>query len=67
MPLKKKYILRIRSKFKSMLLIKEVLIIVIWPLVRANMDIINLTAFLRQMLDNIKINKKWRYIPKSCV
>ena len=29
MPLKKKYILRIRSKFKSILLIKEVLIIII--------------------------------------
>jgi len=39
--------LRIRSKFKSILLIKEVLIMVIWPLVRANIEIINLTAFLR--------------------
>ena len=38
--------LRIRGKFKSILLIKEVLIIVIWPLVRANIKIINLTAFL---------------------
>ena len=47
MPLKKKYILRIRSKFKSILPIKEVLIIVIWPLVRAKMEIINLIAFLR--------------------
>jgi hypothetical protein len=47
MPPKKKYILRTRSKFKSMLLIKEVLIIVIWPLVRANIEIINLIAFLR--------------------
>jgi len=46
MPLKKKYILRIRSKFKSILPIKEVLIIVIWPLVRANIEIINLIAFL---------------------
>jgi len=47
MPLKKKYMLRIRSKFESILLIKEVLIMVIWPLVRAKMEIINLTAFLR--------------------
>ena len=47
MPLKKKHILRIRSKFKSILLIKEVLIIVIWPLVRAKIEIINLIAFLR--------------------
>jgi len=67
MPLKKKYILRIRSKFESILLIKEVLIMVIWPLVRAKMEIINLTAFLHQMLDNIRINKKQRNIPKSCV
>jgi hypothetical protein len=67
MPLKKKYILRIRSKFKSILLIKEVLIIVIWPLVRANIEIINLIAFLRQILDNIRINKKRRYIPESYV
>jgi len=59
--------LRIRSKFKSMLLIKEVLIIVIWPLVRAKIEIINLIAFLRQILDNIRINKKRRNIPKSCV
>jgi len=58
MPLKKKYILRIRSKFKSMLLIKEVLIIVIWPLVRAKIETINLIAFLRQILNNIRINKK---------
>ena len=35
MPLKKKHILRIRSKFKSMLLVKEVLIIVILSLTRA--------------------------------
>ena len=47
MPLKKKYILRTRSKFKNILPIKEVLIIVIWPLVRAKIEIINLTAFLR--------------------
>jgi len=47
MPLKKKYILRTRSKFESMLLIKEVLTIVIWPLVRAKMETINSTAFLR--------------------
>jgi len=67
MPLKKKHILRIRSKFKSILPIKEVLIIVIWPLVRANIEIINLIAFLYQILDNIRINKKRRYIPKSCV
>ena len=67
MPLKKKYILRIRSKFESMLLIKEVLTIVIWPLVRANIETINLTAFLRQMLDNIRINKKQKYVPESCV
>jgi len=46
-PLKKKYMLRIRSKFKSILLIKEVLTIVIWSLVRAKIEIINLTAFLR--------------------
>jgi len=59
--------LRIRSKFESILLIKEVLTMVIWPLVRANIEIINLTAFLRQMLDNIRTNKKRRYIPKSCV
>ena len=39
--------LRIRSKFKSILLIKKVLTIVIWPLVRAKIEIINLTAFLR--------------------
>ena len=59
--------LRIRSKFKSILLIKEVLIIVIWPLVRAKIETINLIAFLRQMLDNIRINKKRRNVPKSCV
>ena len=59
--------LRIRSKFKSILLIKEVLIMVIWPLVRAKIETINLIAFLRQILDNIRINKKWRNIPKSCV
>jgi len=47
MPLKKKHMLRIKSKFKSILLIKEVLIIVIWPLVRANIEIINLIEFLR--------------------
>jgi len=46
-PLKKKYMLRIRSKFKSILLIKKVLIMVIWPLVRANIETINLIAFLR--------------------
>ena len=46
MPLKKKHILRTRSKFKSILLIKEVLIIVIWPLVRAKIETINLIAFL---------------------
>ena len=67
MPLKKKYILRTKSKFKSILPIKEVLTMVIWPLVRANMDIINLTTFLHQMLNNIKTNKKWRYIPKSYI
>jgi hypothetical protein len=67
MPLKKKHILRIRSKFKSILPIKEVLIIVIWPLVRAKIETINLIAFLRQMLDNIRTNKKRRNIPKSCV
>ena len=67
MPLKKKYILRTRSKFERILPIKEVLIIVIWPLVRAKMEIINLTAFLRQILNNIRINKKRRNIPKSCV
>ena len=39
--------LRIRSKFESILPIKEVLIIVIWPLVRANIETINLIAFLR--------------------
>ena len=39
--------LRIRSKFKSILLIKEVLIIVIWPLVKAKIKTINLIAFLR--------------------
>ena len=58
MPLKKKYILRIKSKFKSILLIKEVLTIIIWPLVRAKIETINLTVFLRQMLDNIRTNKK---------
>jgi len=47
MPLKKKHMLRTRSKFKSILLIKEVLTIVIWPLVRAKIETINLTAFLR--------------------
>ena len=47
MPPKKKYMLRIRSKFESMLPIKEVLIMVIWPLVRAKMETINSTAFLR--------------------
>ena len=67
MPLKKKYMLRIRSKFKSILLIKEVLIMVIWPLIRAKIEIINLTAFLRQILDNIRTNKKQRNVPKSCV
>ena len=46
MPLKKKHMLRIKSKFESILPIKEVLIIVIWPLVRAKIEIINLTAFL---------------------
>jgi len=67
MPLKKKHMPRIRSKFKSILLIKEVLTMVIWPLVRAKIEIINLTAFLRQMLDNIRTNKKRKNIPKSCV
>jgi len=67
MPLKKKHMLRIRSKFKSILLIKEVLTIVIWPLVRAKIETINLIAFLRQILDYIRINKKRRNIPKSCV
>jgi hypothetical protein len=67
MPLKKKYMPRIRSKFESILPIKEVLTIVIWPLVRAKIETINLTAFLRQMLDNIRINKKRRNVPKSCV
>jgi len=67
MPLKKKHMLRIRSKFKSILPIKEVLTIVIWPLVRAKMEIINSTAFLRQILDNIRTNKKRRNVPKSCV
>jgi len=47
MPLKKKYIPRTKSKFESILLIKEVLIMVIWPLVRAKIEIINLIAFLR--------------------
>ena len=47
MPLKKKYMLKIRSKFKSILLIKEVLIMVIWPLVKAKIETINLIAFLR--------------------
>jgi len=46
MPLKKKYMLRIRSKFESILPIKEVLTMVIWPLVRAKIETINLTAFL---------------------
>ena len=67
MPLKKKYMLKIRSKFKSILLIKEVLIIVIWPLIRAKIETVNLIAFLRQILNNIRINKKRRNIPKSCV
>ena len=67
MPLKKKHMPRIRSKFKSILLIKEVLIIVIWPLVRAKIEIINLIAFLHQMLNNIRINKKRRNIPKSYI
>jgi len=67
MPLKKKHMLRIRSKFKSILLIKEVLTMVIWPLVRAKIETINLTAFLRQILDNIRTNKKQRNVPKSCV
>jgi len=67
MPPKKKHMLRIRSKFKSILPIKEVLTMVIWPLVRAKIEIINLTAFLRQILDNIRTNKKRRNVPKSCV
>jgi len=46
MPLKKKHILRIKSKFKSILPIKEVLIIVIWPLIRAKIKTINLITFL---------------------
>jgi len=40
---------------------------VIWPLVRARIEIINLIAFLRQILNNIRINKKRRNVPKSCV
>jgi hypothetical protein len=67
MPLKKKYILKTRSKFKRILLIKEVLTMVIWPLVRAKIEIINLTVFLHQILNNIRTNKKWRNIPKSCI
>ena len=59
--------LRTRSKFKSILLIKEVLIIVIWPLIRVKIKTINLTAFLRQILNNIRTNKKRRNVPKSCV
>ena len=47
MLLKKKHILKIRSKFKSILPIKEVLIMVIWPLVKAKIETINLIAFLR--------------------
>jgi hypothetical protein len=58
---------RTKSKFERILLIKEVLIMVIWPLVRAKMETINLTAFLRQILDNIRTNKKRKNIPKSCV
>jgi hypothetical protein len=46
MPLKKKYILRIKSKFKSILPIKEVLTIIIWPLIRAKIETINSKAFL---------------------
>jgi hypothetical protein len=67
MLLKKKYMSRTKSKFERILLIKEVLIMVIWPLVRAKMETINLTAFLRQILDNIRTNKKRKNIPKSCV
>ena len=67
MPPKKKHILRIRSKFKSILLIKEVLIIVIWPLIRAKIETINLIIFLRQILDNIRINKKRRNILKNYI
>jgi hypothetical protein len=59
--------LRTKSKFERILLIKEILIMVIWPLVRAKMETINLTAFLRQILDNIRTNKKRKNIPKSCV
>ena len=47
MPPKKKHMPRTRSKFESMLPIKEVLTMVIWPLVRAKMETINSTAFLR--------------------
>ena len=46
MPPKKKHMLKIRSKFKSILLIKEALIIIIKPLVRPNIEIINLITFL---------------------
>jgi hypothetical protein len=67
MLLKKKHMLRTKSKFERILLIKEILIMVIWPLVRAKMETINLTAFLRQILDNIRTNKKRKNIPKSCV
>jgi hypothetical protein len=67
MPLKKKHMPRTKSKFKRMLLIKEILIMIIWPLVRAIMETINLTAFLHQILNNIRTNKKRRNIPKSCV
>ncbi len=67
MPPKKKHMPRTRSKFESMLPIKEVLTMVIWPLIRARMETINSTAFLRQMLDSIKINKKPRTPPKSGV
>ena len=46
MPPKKKHMLKIRSKFKSILPIKEVLTIVIWPLVKAKIKTINLIVFL---------------------
>jgi hypothetical protein len=47
MLLKKKHMLKTKSKFKRILLIKEVLIMVIWPLIRAIIKTINLIAFLR--------------------
>ena len=46
MPPKKKHMPKTKSKFKSILLIKKVLTIVIWPLVRAKIKTINSTVFL---------------------